>query len=148
MYLTNSRVIRTSAHAMTPATDYYGRSDNFAATFSFADGSVANLIYTALGCDSYPKESFEVFVDGKVLVLNNYTSLDVHGTKAKGIRTRLPDKGQKQELIAFADAIQNGGEWPIPLWQQIQATEMAMEVDLQIAGNPIRLEQAVERVPA
>jgi hypothetical protein len=37
-------------------------------------------------------------------------------------------------LESFGRAIQNGGEWPIPLWQQVQATELSFQVEDQI--NP------------
>ncbi|OAD22482.1 oxidoreductase domain-containing protein [Candidatus Thiomargarita nelsonii] len=71
----------------------------------------------------------EVYVDGKVLVMNDYHKLDIVGVKAKGIQSKTMDKGQKQELEMFAQAIKQGGEWPIPLWQQVQAMEIAFEVE-------------------
>jgi len=128
-YLTGSRLVNVSAQAIAPATGYYSRSDNFVATLSFADGSVATLTYAALGTTDYPKEQMEILVDGKVLVLENYTRLTVHGAKAKGLETRTIDKGHAEELGAFAAAVLQGGDWPIPLWQQVQATEIALQVE-------------------
>ena len=75
-----------------------------------------------------------MFVDGKVIALDDYKSLTVAGAKGHGVRTRLPEKGQKEELEAFAKAIQNGGEWPIPLWEQTQATRIAFEVEDALNG--------------
>jgi hypothetical protein len=40
-------------------------------------------------------------------------------------------KKQKQELEMFAKAIKQGGEWAIPLWQQVQAMEIAFEVEIK-----------------
>ena len=128
-YLTEARVVRVEAQAICPATKHYSRTDNFVATITFDDGSVATLTYTALGSKDYPKEHLEVYVDGKVMVLEDYKKLTIWGAEAKGVETKLVDKGQKQELVAFAQAIQNGGQWPIPLWQQVQATEIANQVD-------------------
>ncbi|MGK7873268.1 MAG: Gfo/Idh/MocA family oxidoreductase [Xenococcaceae cyanobacterium] len=128
-YLTGSKVVRLDAQAITPTTGHYSSSDNFVATITFADGSVANLIYTALGTKDYPKEQLEVFVDGKVLVLDDYKRLAVSGARAKGIETKVMKKGQKEELLAFAEAIRQGGDWPIPLWQQVQATEIAIQIE-------------------
>lgn len=76
-------------------------------------------------------------MDGKVLVLDDYKSLHVYGVKGKGIDSKIIDKGQKEELVAFAQAIQ-GGEWPIPLWQQVQATEIAFEVESIILKNTLK----------
>jgi predicted dehydrogenase/threonine dehydrogenase-like Zn-dependent dehydrogenase len=131
-YFTDSKVIKVTAHAITPKTNHYSRHDNFVATMHFEDGSVATLTYTALGSNKYPKEQMEVYVDGKVLVMNDYKSLSIVGTDSKGIQSKTMDKGQKQELEMFAQAIQQGGEWAIPLWQQVQAMEIAFDVQQQI----------------
>ncbi|RKZ84098.1 MAG: oxidoreductase, partial [Candidatus Parabeggiatoa sp. nov. 1] len=131
-YFTNSKVIKVTAHAIIPKTNHYSRHDNFVATMHFEDGSVATLTYTALGNNKYPKEQMEIYVDGKVLMMNDYKSLNIVGVKAKGIQSKTMDKGQKQELEMFAKAIKQGGEWAIPLWQQVQAMEIAFEVEAKI----------------
>ncbi|KHD05804.2 hypothetical protein PN36_02785 [Candidatus Thiomargarita nelsonii] len=128
-YLTGSKVIDVTAHAITPTTNHYSRHDNFVATMHFEDGSVATLTYTALGSNKYPKEQMEVYVDGKVLVMNDYQKRDIVGVKAKGIQSKTMDKGQKQELEMFAQAIKQSGECAIPLWQQVQAMEIAFDVE-------------------
>lgn len=131
-YLTGSKVTSVQAQAITPTTGYYGRADNFVALLKFEDGTVATLTYVALGARDYPKEAMEIFVDGKVIVMDDYKRLTLHGGRSKGIESRISDKGQKEELEAFARCIQEGGEWPIPLWQQLQATAMAIEVEKSI----------------
>jgi len=117
-----------------PATGHYRRQDNFITTITLQDGSVATLTYTALGTSDYPKERFEIFVDGKVLFLDDYKQLTITGATAKGVESAIADKGQKHELESFGRAIQEGGQWPIPLWQQLQATEISFQVEDQI--NP------------
>lgn len=128
-YLTGSAVASVQAKAIRPTTGYYQGADNFSATVAFQDGSVANLIYTALGTRDYPKEQMEVFVDGKVITMNDYRQVSVIGCEAKGVQTASMEKGHRQELEAFGVAVQQGGSWPIPLWQQLQATEISFEVD-------------------
>jgi predicted dehydrogenase/threonine dehydrogenase-like Zn-dependent dehydrogenase len=134
-YLTDSNVLEVSARGITPKTGYYSPLDNFVATMTFEDGSVATLTYTALGAKDYPKESLEVYTDGKVLVLEDYRSLTIYGAKVKGLKRKLMDKGHKEALRALARAIQEGGDWPIPLWQQVQATEMALQVEEHLRQN-------------
>jgi predicted dehydrogenase len=131
-YLAGSRVAEVQATAIRPTTGHYGAGDNFVATLRFEDGSVATLTYTALGASAHPKERMDLFVDGKVLVLDDYRRLDVAGAGAKGLATATTEKGQRQELEAFADAVREGGEWPIPLWQQVQASEIALAVEEQL----------------
>ena len=131
-FFTDSVVTEISAHAISTKTDYYSPIDNFIATMRFADGTVANLIYTALGHKQYPKEQMEIFYDGAVITLNDYKSLTVIGKKYKGMEKSVADKGQLEELTEFARAIQKNKDWPIPLWQQVQATEISLQVEQQL----------------
>jgi predicted dehydrogenase len=131
-FLTGSRVAETSARAIRPATAHYAAADNFVASLGFADGSVATLTYTALGARDHPKERAEIFADGKVLTIDDYCRFTVAGARHRGIDLKRADKGHKTELLAFARAVRDGGDWPIPLWQQVQATEIALAVDAQI----------------
>ncbi|SHJ53342.1 bi-domain-containing oxidoreductase [Propionispora hippei] len=133
-FLTNSKVRNVQAQSIVPTTGYYSSQDNFVATVSYEDGSVATLTYTALGATDYPKEQMEVFFDGKVLILDDYKSLKAAGTKIGSLQTKLSEKGQYEEIEILAKTIQNGGEWPIPLWQQIQAMEIAFKVSEHLEG--------------
>jgi len=139
-FFTDAEVTRVHATSIIPHTDYYSPYDNFVATMNFVDGSIGTLTYTALGSSEYPKESMEVFVDGKVIALNDYRRMTTQGGVAHALSTRSPDKGQKQELIAFASAIKGKTPWPIPWWQQVQATRISYEVDRLLSG-PTRGEQ-------
>lgn len=132
-YLVGVPVVSVVARALGGADGPYRADDNFVATLGFEDGSVATLTYTALGSSEYPKEAMEVFFDGKVLHLEDYRRLSVHGSSARGMETRRMEKGQRQELEAFALALRTGGDWPIPLWQQLQATRIALDVEDQLS---------------
>jgi predicted dehydrogenase len=134
-FLTGSRTASVSATAMRPTTDYYASTDNFVATIAFEDGSVASLTYTALGSPSHPKERLDVYVDGSVLSLDDYRELLASGHARPEVASKTSEKGQRQELEALIRAIRAGGEWPIPLWQQVQATEIALRVQDLITGH-------------
>lgn len=128
-FFINSKVVSIQARSLTPKTDHYSSRDNFVAILGFEDGSVATLTYTALGSNKFPKEQMEIYSDGKVLTLDDYKQLQIHGSSAKGITSKLTDKGHKRELEIFAETLEKGGEWPIPLWHQVQATEIALQVE-------------------
>jgi predicted dehydrogenase/threonine dehydrogenase-like Zn-dependent dehydrogenase len=130
-FLADAEATGVSAHAIVPRSHHVGRNDNFVATMSFADGSVASLTYTALGHAAFPKETAELFVDGKVAVLDDYRRLRVVGAPGGPLRTPVQDKGHKDELVAFADAV-NGKGWASPWWQQLQAARIALAVEAQI----------------
>ena len=131
-YLTGAEAESVSAHSISPATDYYSAKDNFVATISYSDGSVANLIYTALGNKEYPKETMEIFYDNKMITLNDYQSMCGYGVKLADIHTNTSEKGQLEEIAAFADAIREGHESPIPFAEQAQAMRIAFAVEEQI----------------
>lgn len=132
-YLTDSKVVSIDAKSIKPHTGYYSPADNFVATIDFEDGSVATLTYTALGNSQYPKEHMEVYCDGKIMVLNDYQSMESYGAANRNLKTKTQDKGHLEELRQFARCIKEGGDWPNPLWQQVQATEISFMVDRQLA---------------
>jgi predicted dehydrogenase len=86
----------------------WARNDNFTAIFTFADGSVCSLVYTAMGAKAYPKERLQVFSEGRVIVLDDYKSVEVHGAKGKGWSGVTQDKGQEAELAELARMIREG----------------------------------------
>ena len=131
-FLTGAKAVSVSASSIQPNGAYYSAKDNFIATVTYDDGSVANLIYTAVGSKDYPKETMEVFFDGKMITLNDYKSMKGYGIKLASIETKGSEKGQLEEIEAFGRAIKNGGESPILLWQQMQAMQIAFAVEEQI----------------
>ena len=129
--LSNSKITGVSAHAIRSNNAHYQQNDNFVATLSFSNGSVANLVYTALGNKNIPKETAELYVDGKIAFLNDYNSLEVCGSDKFSMQTKTQDKGLLDELKCFAKGIRSG-EWPIPLWQQLQVSRVAFEIEEMI----------------
>lgn len=130
-FLTEAEVDTISAHSIKPQGGQYRRNDNFVASFGFSDGSVCSLTYTSMGNEEYPKEHAELHVDGKVAVLNDYKELSVHGDSKLSYRSRFQDKGLLDELDSFGEGIRTGN-WPIPLWQQIQVCKIGFEVERMI----------------
>ena len=118
-----------------PRAGVYGATDNFAATVAFEDGSVGTLIYSSMGSTVAPKERMDVFADEALLQLDDYKSLSAAGASAKGLRTASSDKGQRSEIEALVRAIRDGSSWPIPLWQQLQATEIALDVQAALVAR-------------
>ncbi|MCR9191741.1 MAG: bi-domain-containing oxidoreductase [Gammaproteobacteria bacterium] len=132
-FLTNSKVVAVNSQTIQSKNAYYTNNDNFITTLSFADGSIATLTYTALGSKEYPKECLNIFFDGKTIAMQDYKKLQIFGAKTKGMQHTTIEKGQTEELIAFSDSILHTGVWPIPLWQQHQATQISFLVEEQLS---------------
>jgi predicted dehydrogenase len=136
-FLTGSKPISVHARAIAPASKQYAKNDNFVATIAYQDGSVCTLTYTALGDRSHPKETMDIFADGKVLTLRDYKSLKIAGGKQRGWESLTQQKGQLQELEVLAECLLKGAAWPISLEDQLEAARIAFEVERQIVqANP------------
>ena len=134
-FLTQAEVKRVDACALGAQDTGIRRNENFVATVAFAEGSVATLTYTAQGSADHPKERMEVYCDGQVFDLDDFKTLKVVGRRdrrGKVPQFSIPNKGHKHELVALGNALKSGGDWPIPLWQQLQATAIALEVEERI----------------
>ncbi len=74
-------------------------------TLEFPDGSVGIVAYSAGGARSAGKERVEVFAGGATLILEDFRTLQAFGIEAKGLNTPRIEKGQKEQLDNFAEAL-------------------------------------------
>ena len=124
----------------------HGVADDLTVTLNFADGSLATILYTALGDSAFSKERFECFAGGTVVALDNFLTLAVtSGGKTRTTKARLgQDKGHAAELAAFAAAVQAGGPAPIPEHELIEtslATILVLESLQKGHRIPLDLEE-------
>ncbi|MFH0777572.1 MAG: Gfo/Idh/MocA family oxidoreductase, partial [Candidatus Eisenbacteria bacterium] len=99
-----------------------GTDENSITTVRFADGSVASLMYTALGNSSYPKERIEIFADGRVAVIDDFIGLLLRGNKSEEIRLKRQDKGHYNELVEFLGALRGEKHLSVSLEESVAAT--------------------------
>jgi len=119
-FLAGSAPVSVTAHALPDAGKY--REDNVSMVFTFADGSVGVVDYLANGDKSFPKERLEVFCGGRVAVLDDFRSLEMIRDGNRKMVKKAQDKGWRDEWVAFAKAIREGGQPPIPYEQLIGVT--------------------------
>jgi predicted dehydrogenase len=122
-FLVGANPTSVTAHALPDDSRY--REDNVVMTFTYPDGSVGSVIYLANGDKAFPKERIEVFVGGRVAVLDDFRTLElVSQGKRQIIRSHLrQDKGHRAEWEAFSKVIIAGGTPPIPYEQLFAVTE-------------------------
>jgi predicted dehydrogenase len=133
-FLADARALRIAAMAVPPRTGFYRADDNFSAVISYESGMVASLAYTAMGDPRAGKEQLEIFCDGEIVTLDDYRTLN-SSKQGKLLETPQAEKGLLEELKAFHASVRGESVWPIPLWQQIHAMEIAFEVERQLGGN-------------
>jgi predicted dehydrogenase len=136
-FLTGAMAVDVHALAIVPRSRQWHVNDNFVATLGYADGSVCTLTYTAQGAASFSKERMEIFVDGKVVALDDYRSLVMNeaGNSKQVWKSKTMEKGHLEELQVLAQHLTQGGAWPISAEQQIAATRISLEVEKQIRAG-------------
>ncbi|MDB5526958.1 MAG: dehydrogenase [Devosia sp.] len=95
----------------------------------FEDGSIGTIHYFANGPKSLPKERLEVFVDGRVLQLDNFRRLKGFGWPGfKALNLWKQDKGQRAAAAAFIAAIETGGAPPIATDELLEVGRVTIEI--------------------
>lgn len=123
-YFTDSELESVSVDKITPNTKAILSTDNVSINIKYTDGSVANLIYTALGNSKYPKENLELYCDNKIFKMTDYSELEIFADRKNKKALKQQDKGHLQELIEFYDTLIGKNEkLPIELDNMIQTTK-------------------------
>lgn len=135
-FLTGSPASSIVAAPIDPHSLPYSRNDNFSATIAYEDGSLANLVYTALGPKTgLGKERIEVFCDGETYVVDDFKQLTRASDGASLWQSSEIDKGHFEELSRFGDAIANGTPSPIGFDELIETSAVALHVEDLLLGR-------------
>ena len=127
--LTGSSPVAVQAAAINNPPAGTHRNENFATTITFSDGSVGTLLYTSLGAHDHPKERMEIYVDGKVISMDDYAAVSCAGGKFNRWSSKIIQKGQYEELEALAKALKGVNGWPISFADQADAIRVALAVE-------------------
>ncbi len=115
-FLFDSRPVGVKAQTTWPASGRTPFPDSVAAQVEFEDGSCAQLIYTAEGDTSFPKETLTAFASGTVAEITNFQKLTVHrGRKQKTLDYN--SKGHAEEMEAWANYLRGAADHPLPYAQ-------------------------------
>ena len=104
------------------------RLEDISATLRFNDGSVASLVYTAVGSTLTGKERLEIYCDGTSFLMDNFSTLVVRGKKRVTRRARHPDKGHRSELAHFESVLRGKCKPAISLDDGITATSLCLDI--------------------
>jgi predicted dehydrogenase len=139
-FLTGSPVVEVHAYGHGPEARPIQAYDNLVVGLTFADRSVASLVYVADGSPRLPKERLEGFCAARTAILDDYQTLDLHDD-GRHHRRRLPgqDKGHRQEIAEFLRAVRTGG--PALALEDIDNVTLATLalVESLRTGRPVRV---------
>jgi len=135
-FLAGAPAVSVSAAAIDPGTLPYARNDNFSAAIGYEDGTLATLVYTALGPKTgLGKERIEIFCDGDTYVVDDFRQLVKASDGTVLWQSGEIDKGHFEELSRFGDAIAAGGAPPISFDELVETSAVALHVEDQLFGR-------------
>jgi predicted dehydrogenase/threonine dehydrogenase-like Zn-dependent dehydrogenase len=104
--------------------------DTVTISLSFASGSIGTVHYFANGHKALPKEKLEVYVEGRVLLLDNFRRLEGHGWPGfRGMNLWKQDKGNRACAAAFVRAIESGSGSPIGFDELMEVGRVTVDID-------------------
>jgi predicted dehydrogenase/threonine dehydrogenase-like Zn-dependent dehydrogenase len=112
-FLFESRPIRVSAQTVWPAAGRLPFPDSITAQIEFADGSCGQLVYSAEGDSSWPKEICTVFGAGFTAELQNFKSLAIHRQR-KRTSKEFDGKGHAEQMAAWSAFLRGESVHPVP----------------------------------
>jgi predicted dehydrogenase len=134
-YLLQDHAIAADAVGL-PAKRYGDPIEDLTGLLLFADGSVANLVYTARGHRALARERIEGFRGGRISVIDNFRITRFYGPGApRARRTWRLDRGFRGELEAWFQALRRGDPAPVPLATYAASTLATLAVADALASR-------------
>jgi predicted dehydrogenase/threonine dehydrogenase-like Zn-dependent dehydrogenase len=99
-FLFATRPIRVTAQSIWPVNGPTSFPDSIATQVAFADGSCAQLIYSAEGESRFPKETLTVFAAGLVAELINFQKLVLYSNRTRRTLS-YSSKGHAEQMQAW-----------------------------------------------
>ena len=114
--------------SLRPSQEHLSATDNVSISIHYSDGSLATLLYTSMGTGDFPKEYLEIYAGDRVLVMDDFKTLRVHGASFKDWQSDVQDKGHLIELSRFAEYVKGKAEAPISLQDIIETSRLTIQV--------------------
>jgi len=135
-FLAGAPAASITAASIDPGSLPYARNDNFTAGIAYENGTLATLVYTALGPKAgLGKERIEIFCDGEAYLVDDFKQLVKTSDGTVLWHSSEVDKGHFEELSRFGDAIAAGGAPPIPFDELVETSAVALHVEDQLFGR-------------
>ena len=110
--------------------------DTITSIVQFQNGSVATISYYTNGNKMLEKEYLEVYCNGSIAIMNDFKKLTILGEK-KIHNTITQDKGHRQELVEFFNALKNNTQMPISSDELYWSSKMSFDLIKSIRDKKI-----------
>jgi predicted dehydrogenase len=126
-FLFESAPLRILAQTTWPASGRLPFPDSVTAQIEFADGSSGQLIYSAEGDTTWPKEQCTVYGTGFTAEITNFQELVVHRHR-KTTKHSFTGKGHAEQMNAWGAFLKGAREAPLPYEQSRQSMLLTFAV--------------------
>ena len=126
-FLFGSKPVRVTAQTTWPVQGTLQVPDSISAQIEFDDGSCGQLLYSAEGDVSYPKECLTVYGAGIVADIVNFQSLEINENRKKS-HFRYSSKGHAEQMKAWLSFLQGKDEHPLPYSASRQSMKLTFTV--------------------
>ena len=140
-FLFDSRPVRVSAQTVWPPAGRQPFPDTITAQVEFADGSCGQLVYSAEGDTSWPKEICTVFGAGLTAELQNFKTLAIHRQRKRATK-EFEGKGHAEQMAAWTAYLRGETPHPVPFastrqsmlltFAAVEAIQQGRTVDIEI----------------
>jgi predicted dehydrogenase/threonine dehydrogenase-like Zn-dependent dehydrogenase len=107
-WLLGSEMVGVSAHCLPVGEKEPIGENNMAASFKFADGSVANLTYCTVGSKTSGGERVEAYAGGVGVAVEDFKRLTLQTGARHTRKLWRPEKGHAAQLERFLAGVQQG----------------------------------------
>lgn len=136
-FLVGSRPVEVSCTGIGGADPDAQLNDNVNVALRYEDGSIASIVYTSKGDKASGKERIEVFAGGLTCVIDDFGRAEAWKGGRRERWKGAPDKGHREEMRRFVEAVRTGGESPIPLTEIAASSRATLKAAEAVrAGSP------------
>ena len=151
-FLFDAAPVRVFAQTTWPASGRLPFPDSVAAQVEFADGSAGQVIYTAEGDSTWPKEQCAVYGAGFTAEITNFQELVVHRGRKRSKQT-FNGKGHAKQMNAWVSFLRGEAEHPLPYAQArtsmlltfaaLESIQRGSSVDMLFARDVTKPERSI-----
>jgi predicted dehydrogenase len=121
-WLLDTEPLEVSAYSLPTGREEPIGENNIAATFRFADGSIATLTYCTVGSATSGGEQLEAFAPGIGVVTSDFKRLVIRGRTERVSRRFFPEKGYDAQLAEFFAAIRERRDPQVTVRDGVRST--------------------------
>lgn len=139
-YLTDAAPVRVHAERLASENEAVINEDNVVVTLRMSDGSLGVITYAANGDPSFPKERIVMSRGNATAAMNNFATLELVRGGKRSVKKSPGDKGHRDEVIAFMDAIRRKSGAVVPYESLLTTTRTTFRIlDSLRSGEPVDL---------